>query len=243
MRFAAAILMSLFFHGISFAASPEEDVARYVQIFSGDKSLHSDAADTFAWLGLSDTRIFDIIERRLLEEHESAKSDRDEKNRVARYIRALGFSGQSKYAPTITRFFGSKAYERYASAAMEDLPQYQKWNLVISNRAAFDPRLSDDANRVMNMLRSDDLLLQEVGAKRIYFRHQEDELLEMLAKDIRAHYSTVDPQYSDAVSWMLKALGNARKEKYRPLLEEALANARDRKVRKYAQLALDYYNK
>jgi hypothetical protein len=105
MRFAAAILMPLLFHGISFAASPEEDVARYVQIFSGDKSLHSDAADAFAWIGLSDTRIFDIIERRLLEEHEAAQSDRDEKSRVARYIRAPGFSGQSKYAQVALDYY------------------------------------------------------------------------------------------------------------------------------------------
>jgi hypothetical protein len=203
---------------------------------------HSDAADTFVWMGLSDIRVFDIIEKRLLEEHEAVRYDRDEKNRVARYIRrALGFSGQLKYAPVTRRFEQDNVYERYAKAALEDLPQYQKWNPIISNRAAFDSQYSDDANRVMNMLRSDDLLLKEIGAKRIYFQHPEDVLLEMLAKEVRANYMSTDRRFSDAIAWMLKGLGKSKNPKYIPLLEEVRAYARDRKIRKYAQVSLNYY--
>jgi len=241
MKLIITILMGLMLAGHAVAKSAEEDVARYVQIFSGAANLHSDAADTFAWVGLSDTAVFDIIEKRLLEDHEAARSDRDEKNRVARYIRSLGFSGQPKYAPTIRKFEQDRVYERYAKAALEDLPHYQKWNPIISNRASFDPRYSDDVNRVMNMLRSDDLLLKQIGAKRIYFQHSEDELLELLAKEVRANYASTDPRFSDAIAWMLKGLGKSRKPKYIPLLEEARANARDSKIRKYAQVSLDYY--
>lgn len=241
MKIVVTVLMALMFAGHAVAASVEEDVARYVQIFSSDSNLHSDAADTFAWKGLSDIRVFDVIEKRLLEEHDAARHDRDEKNRVARYIRALGFSGQPKYEPVIRRFEQDKVYARYAKAALGDLQQYQKWNPVIANRAAFDPRYSDDANRVMNMLRSDDLLLKQIGAKRIYFQHPEDPLLEMLAKEVRAHYASTDPRFSDAIAWMLKGLGKSKKPQYIPLLEEVRANARDGKIRKYAQVSLDYY--
>src|SRR2546430_17743049 len=107
MRIVLALATSLIFSGFAAAASVEDDVQRYIQIFSGEKNLHNDAADTFSWMGLSDARLFDIVERRLLEDADAAQSDRNEKNRVARYIRSLGFSGQSKYEPTIRKFLAS----------------------------------------------------------------------------------------------------------------------------------------
>lgn len=241
MKLIAAAVMALAFAGVAFAATLEEDVARYVQIFSGDKSRHSDAADTFAWMGISDPALFDIIEKQLLDEHEAAQYDRGDKNRVARYIRSLGFSGQPKYASTIGRFTQSMTYERYAKAALADLPHYQKWNPVISNRASFDSRYSDDVNRIMNMLRSDDLLLKEIGAKRIFFQHKDEVLLEMLAEEVRANYRSTDRRYSDSIAWMFKGLGRSGDTKYIPLLQEALANAPDKKIRKYAEVALGYY--
>jgi hypothetical protein len=144
-------------------------------------------------------------------------------------------------APVICRFEQDRVYERYAKAASGDLPRYQKWNPIIANRAAFDPQRGDDANRVMTMLRSDDLLLKQIGAKRIYFQHQEDALLEMLAKEVRANYTSTDPRFSDAIAWMLKGLGKSGKPQDIPLLEEVRANAQDPKIRKYAQISLDYY--
>jgi hypothetical protein len=241
MKILIAVLAALTVSNYARGATLEEDLARYVQIFNGDKNLHSDAADTFGWMGLSDPRLFDIIERRLLEEYQAARNDRQDKNRVARYIRALGFSGQTKYRPTLTKLLPDTIYQRFAAAALEDQPLYEKWNPIISNRASFDPKYSDDVNRVMNMLRSDDLMLKRVAAKRVFFANQDDMLLEMLAKDVRANYAITDPKLSDAVAWMVKALGNARKEQYKPLLQEVLAKAKDRGVARHAKLALDGY--
>src|SRR5438445_12567514 len=192
MRIVLALATSLIFSGFAAAASVEDDVQRYIQIFSGEKKLHNDAADTFSWMGLSDARLFDIVERRLLEDADAAQSDRNEKNRVARYIRSLGFSGQSKYEPTIRKFLASVPYGRFAEAALADLPQYSKWNPVISNRSSFDPKLSDDVNRVAARLPSDDLLLLRLGAKRFYFESKEDVLLELLAQQLRANYARKD---------------------------------------------------
>jgi hypothetical protein len=241
MKLITAILMALAFTGPAAAGSLEDDVAHYVKVFNGDERLHSYNAESFAWMGLSDPRIFDILEKRVLDEHEAVRYDKSGKGRVARYIRALGFSGNAKYEPTLQRFEKDSGYERYAREALQDLPRYRAWNPVISNRASFDPRYTDDVNRILNMLRADDLELKHIGAKRIYFRHKDEVLLEKLAEEVRANYMSTDPQYSDAIAWMLKALGRARDPKYLPLLDEALATAPDRKIRKYAQVALKYY--
>ncbi len=222
------------------AATPEDDVARYLVVFNGPAAAHSDAADTFSWIGLSDTRLFDIIEQRLLQDAQAARNDRDERNRVARYIRALGFSGQAKYIPTIRKLQEDKLYQRFAVAALEDQVDYQKWNPVISDRASFNPAWSDDVNRVANMLRSNDMMLKRVGAKRVYFAHQrEPALLEMLATNVQADLAMTDSRYVDAVSWEVKALGNAKQEQYVPLLQKVRAEAKESKVRDYAKKALE----
>src|SRR3989441_12898450 len=148
MRIVLALATSLIFSGFAAAASVEDDVQRYIQIFSGEKNLHNDAADRFSWMGLSDTRLFDIVERRLLEDADASRDNRNERNRVARYIRSLGFSGQTKYEPTIKKFLGDVGYNRFAQAALQDLPDYNKWNPIISNRSSFDPKFSDNVNRV-----------------------------------------------------------------------------------------------
>ncbi len=244
MRLVFAFLTLMSFSRFAVAASVADDVERYVRIFDGDKALHSDAADTFSWIGLSDTRLFDIIERRLLADAEAARPDRDEKNRVARYIRSLGFSGQPKYEPTIKRFVGDIVYNRYATAALLNIPQYQKWNPIISDRSSFDPKVSDDVNRVSNMLRSDDLLLKGVGARRVYFGIQEDSVLDLLAQQVKIYYARADldgSDSSDSVAWMVKALGSSKKEKYKPLIQEVAKNGKTKPVVKHANQALDKY--
>src|SRR5437667_12616235 len=106
MRLALAFFAFLIFSNFAAAASVEDETQRYIQIFSGEKRLHNDAADTFSWMGLSDTRLFDIVERRLLEDADASRDNRNERNRVARYIRSLGLSVQTKKEPTIKKLLG-----------------------------------------------------------------------------------------------------------------------------------------
>jgi hypothetical protein len=241
MRFILALIASLISFNHAVAASLEEDVQHYIRIFSGDKALHSEAVDKLEWMGLSDTRLFDIIEGLILENAD----DRGERNRVAKYIRSLGFSGESKYYPTIMRFVRNRTYNpSFANGALRDLPRYSKWNPVISNRSSFDPKFSDDVNRVANMLRSDDLLLQRVGAKAVYSGVQEDILLELLAQLVRANYARTDLTGSeriDSVAWQVKALGSSRNAKYRALLEEVAEKGKQQAVVKHASEALVRY--
>jgi hypothetical protein len=239
MKFVISLFTAFLMSGLAMAASWEDDVARYVAIFSGDTSGHNDAVETLAWMGISSPRVYDLLERRLLNEAQGAKTSKEDKNRVARYIRALGFSGQTKYTQTISKYVGDKVYERYASTALEDLRNYQKWNPVIANRATFDPQYSDDVNRIRNMLKSDDMQLKRIGAKRIYFANQDDILLEVLSKELQTNYQKAEGEDIDAVAWMVKALGHAKNPKYRPLIEEIAIKAKDKKVVKYARLALE----
>jgi len=241
MRTVLAVLLSLSVSG-AVAASLEEDVQKYVGIFSGDKSGHVSAAQSLQWVGISDKRVFDLVEQRLKADADAVRNDRVEKDRAAWYLRALGWSGDRKYEPTISSFQGDRTYERYAKSALAEMPRYEKWNPIISNRATFDPKLSDDANRAMNMLTSDDLQLKLLGTKRILNgSHREEQLLDRLAQDVKAGYTKGgDAETTEAIASMLRALGSSRNPKYVELLEEA-AKSSDRKIRNGAAAGLRYY--
>ena len=232
-----ALLLSLFM-GAALPATPEQDVQRYLAIFKGSDS-HERSVEDLAWKGISDRRLYNLIEKRLLAEAPTAaKSSRENKDRVARYLRALGFSGDFKYRATIKRFMNDPVYARYADQAFKDIPYYARWNPVIAERSSWDPKLDDDANRVMNMLHSDDLLLARIGAKRVYFGTTDNAVLELLASRLRECYPrSWDGEEADAVAWMAKALGHADRERYRSLLESATTSP-TRGVRNQAASAL-----
>ena len=245
MKTLLAVLLLSLLPALAPAATLEEDVDGLVKVFGGDKSQHVAAVRTLAWMGVSDARVFDVVERLLRADAGAAAGNRTEQDRVAHYVRALGFSGNPKYMPTLQGYAGDRTYGRAAANALRDFPQYERWNPIISNRAGFDPKLSDDVNRVMNMLAADDLQLKGLGARRIYHApHHEEVLLERLAQEAKANYTkSGDPESSDAIAWMLKALGSARNPKYVALLEEAARGASDRRIRNGAAAGLKYYSR
>jgi len=235
-RLAALILAIL--PAFALAATVEEDVQRYLQVLAINTAMQAEELEKLSGMGLSDPRLFDAIEKRLLQDAESARGSNIEKNRVAWYFRALGFSGDSKYHPTLSRYTEDRTYRNYAINALKDSGDYARWNPVIANRATFVAGLTDDSNRALNMLRSNDMNLVKIGAKRVYFTGAEERVLDVLADQIKARYMASDPDNADAVAWMVKALGRAGAGRYNALLEDIKANAADRPVRNQADSAL-----
>jgi hypothetical protein len=241
MKIFATLLFAMFVAGAAHAATVDEDVNRYVQIFDGSASVPTEAVESLAWMGLSDPRLFDVIERRVLQDAEAARNDRRKKNEIGLFIRGLGFSGNPKYLPTIRAYLQDVGYARDAKKAMADMQDYEQWNPVISRRAGFDPQYSDEVNRILNMLRADDFMLKRIGAKRVYFRNKEDVLLNVLEQQVRSNYTRndSDDEVIDVIAWQVKALGSAKQEKYRPLLQEVAAQAKNSKIAKYASKGLE----
>ena len=260
MRSIPAIALCLVFPGLAAAVTLEDDVQSLVKVFNGDKSAHVSAVRTLAWMGISDPRVYDIVEQRLKADvaarvgrwnrgggaEVSPRDDSIERERLAHYVRALGFSGNDKYLPTLSSFEGDVNFGRHVRNALKEFPLYQKWNPVISNRTTFfDAKYSDDVNRVMNMLAADDIKLKGLGARRIHHEpHRDEPLLDRLEKEARTLFPKAkdfDPETNDAIGWMLIALGSTRNPKYIPLLEEALKGTSERKIRNAAASGLRSY--
>ena len=228
--------------GGAIAASVEQDVQRYLEVLKqSDPRFQATEFEALSGMGLSDPKLFDAVEQRLLDDYEGARDDRENRARVAWYFRALGFSGQAKYEPTLKRFTDDRTYRNYAVAALRDRPHYEKWNPVISSRERFDPKLSDDANRALNMLRSDDHELQRVGAKRVFLTHEKDPTVaDMLAEKLRASYKTATSDEAiETTGWLVNALSRAGSENHMKLLAEVAKTAPSEKLRRRAQSVLD----
>jgi len=238
MRRLLALVLSLC-SVAALAATPDEELQSLVEIFKAGKGRHAVAAEELEWKGFTDPQLFDLIHQHLLSDFEAARASKPEKQRVARYIRALGFSGQPKYAVTLSRFAEDPDYRGYSERALLDLPLYAKWNPLIADRGAFNPKVTDDGNRVMNMLRSDDLMLNRLGAKRVFFREQQDEVVDVLAARLSASYTAAeDRETTDAVAWMAKSLGRAGSARHRAILAEVARNTSNDKVAREADTAL-----
>ena len=218
------------------AATAEEDLKQYLMIFEQSSKMADAAVDDLAWKGISDTRLFDRIEQQMLADSRGlTMNDRVQRNHVARQIKALGYSGQAKYEPTLTSL--ATDYRRPVERALISLKLYARWNPIISSRATWDPKYSDDVNRVRNMLNSDDLQLQALGAKRVFFANSsEPMLMDMLAERLRACYKTVDdPDGVEAAGWMVNGLGRSQDAKHVALIREVAAGAASTKLRTRAE--------
>src|SRR5213075_1645793 len=94
-----------------------------------------------------------------------------------------------------------------------------------ADRAKFDPKLSYDANRILNMLRSEDPLLQRVGAKRAFLTYEkEPAVVDFLAEQLRASYKTAkDSESVETAGWLLNALDRGSDGRH-PLIREIAGN-------------------
>lgn len=238
----AALLLALCVAGPAAGRTVEEDVQYYLELLGVPNSrTQATEFEALSGVGLSDPRLFDEVEKRLLADCEGVRDIREDRARVAWYFRSLGFSGDEKYRPTLSRFTEDRTYRNYAIAALRDLPRYTKWNPVISDRSKFDAKLSDDANRILNMLRSQDPLLQRVGAKRSFLTHEtEPAVAKMLAQRLRETYQTADDSESvETAGWMVNALSRAGIDQYARLLREVSLRAKSDKLKQRAQSMLD----
>jgi hypothetical protein len=244
-----AIYFLLIFSVFMSSAAPaaNDGLDEYIEIFtSGNSQQQTQAAKELAWAGLSDPRLFDPIEQLVLDkylvvENKYAIDD------AAWLAKALSYSGQEKYRATLEKVASDspqKKLRKHAQASIPRLEQYALWNPVISDTSNWDASKSGEINRYANMLRSDDLELKRIGAKRVHNTHAYDTyLLDILNTEILESYreSSSDKLFVDTVAWLCKALSGSRVEAYKSTIVEVSENAGSSKVAKYAAKYLKYY--
>ena len=196
----------------------EKEIDELIKVFSKPFIMKQHvAAEKLAYLGHSDPRIFDVIEKQLLDSYLSL-SDDYEIDWASWLAKALGFSGNQKYGTTLRRlesFAPDEKLRKYAGIAQRYTYKYKTFNPIIMN---FDndnsgETISSEMNllplsllRYKNMLDSDEPELHKLAAKRIYFEGITESLIIQLVLFRIVHPAPRTDK--DTQKWLNKSLCN-----------------------------------
>ena len=194
----------------------EKEIDELIKVFSKPFIMKQHvAAEKLAYLGHSDPRIFDVIEKQLLDSYLSL-SDDYEIDWASWLAKALGFSGNQKYGTTLRRlesFAPDEKLRKYAGIAQRYTYKYKTFNPIIMNfdNNKSEETISSEMNllplsllRYQNMLNSDMPELHKLAAKRIYFEGITDYRITRLVLFRIAHPAPRTDK--DTKKWLKKSL-------------------------------------
>lgn len=235
-------------NGLAFSKKLDAELEDYKNSFNqSNKILQIDTAKKLEWSGFSDTTLFDLIEQKLIMGHESPeKKSKLDLDYLSWMSKALAFSGQPKYIPTLTQVTDEtthKKLRKYARQSLKILPQYNEWNKVILSEAKWNNELSNNINRFTSMIRSNEPQLIILASKRIHYTHEYNEdLLDTVEQELLKRYQETETREKiQAWSWAMKAISGARQEKHKKTIQTISESAKNKKLRKYAKKYLQYY--
>ena len=196
----------------------EKEIDEIVKVFSLPFIMKQHTtAEKLAYLGHSDPRIFDLIEKQLLDSYLSL-SDEYEIDWASWLAKALGFSGNKKYLSTLRKlkfYAPDEKLRKYADIAEGYSYQYKTFNQIIMNfdNENSEETISSEMNhlplsllRYKNMLDSDIPELHKLAAKRIYFEGVTDNRITRL---VLFRIANPAPRTdNDTKKWLKKSLCN-----------------------------------
>lgn len=240
------------------AVADQGEINEYMEIFqNGSFKAQTTAANKLQWSGISDTRLFDLIESKLLAILPTAAADKQAADVAAWYAKALGTSGKEKYLGTLKKMasgefakgekskLGQKLM-KYGQEGIDMIPKYKKWNPVISNSKNSRADKSLQMNRYANMLKSDDWELQLIATKRMnYEKITDGYLLDLLNAKILGDYQAVgktsDKERIDGFQWMIRTLAALGAPKYLETLQEISNKGEGKNVAGFAKKIMGKY--
>lgn len=220
----------------TFAQSNSGLLEKYIVDFKSGSPLEKQLiCEKLMWSGLSDSSLFDLLEQDLVSRAKTANGE--EINNIAWLMKAIGASGQSKYLDTLESFAShpNDKIAKYAKESINFIPQYAKWNPIISDSSQANTEGSEIINRYANMIRSDILELNILAAKRIYAEKIHNEYLYgLLSEKIIVGHKSVHKNEKTkiaAYAWMMRAsvITNAA------TAQKVLETATNKKLKKYAK--------
>ena len=191
-----------------------------------------------AWAGISSPRLFDVVEARLKENVES--SSKEGMDLTGWLIKALSYSGNPKYLPTLENIAQTSSLRKvkgYAKKGIDRLHKYEQWNPELRKGVTASTDKEAEFQRVRNMLKSDNYELLRMGAKRVAYRYRDNsELLALVQKRLLGEYQSDlrDKVSLDTMIWLCKALAESGNSKYKSILDQVANGTDNRKLAKRA---------
>jgi hypothetical protein len=188
-------------------------------------------------------KVADLLEAGYRREYEKQNADE-----MSWMCKALAASGDPKYREMLNEVAAkspSTKVQHYAKESSELIDTYEQRSQVMNATDDWDEELSSEENRLVNMLKHDDISLRRDAAKIIVRDPKYHKkvyaatafALSSMFKDIQ-----LDSQYIDTMSWLCKALAVSGDSQYIEILEQVKNNTLSHKLSSYASKALNSLN-
>ena len=246
----------------------KDEVSRLmVGLESASQVQRVKSAKVISRSGLQDqglyVKVADLLSAGYMQKYEKEHADE-----MSWMCKALAASGDQQYRELLDEV-ATKApsikEKKYAKESLKMIDTYAKKNKIMNSTEGDDQNLSAKQNRLINMLRSDDIGLRRDAAKDIVRNYESDEkvfsaaatALSDMSKDFHSEDRPADavdiynqhsfdtpkgPHLSslqvDTMAWICKALAVSDDKKYIDLLEHVHDNSPSHKLRSYASKAL-----
>jgi len=174
--------------------------------------------------------------------------EKDHADEMAWMCKALAASGDSQYMALFERIMKespSVKIRRYARQSTELLEQYAQRSQVLNATDHWDESLSAEDNRLISMLRSDDLGLKRDAAKMIVRSVGNDAKVyaaAALALQGMAQQIKIDSLYVDTMAWLCKALAASGDSDYIADLKALHDGTDNYKLKTYTKKAIRALN-
>ncbi len=195
------------------------------------------------WSGITDERLFSLIEGDLIDVPIDLKNKRNAET-VSLLLQGLAFSGNEDYTPILKRFSDSpnKKIRRNARNSLESLPKFRLWNPIISANLSGVSLDNLQHARIRNMLNANDVELVRVGASTVYHHFPTDiELQDLVANKLDLYSKKTRETFNDTnvVSWLCKSLGRSDNPEYIPLLRRVESTIGSSRVENWARISIE----
>lgn len=217
----------------------DEQVDHYLEILASDNhNAKVEMLKRLKWTAITDPRLYDEIEKAPASQYLTKKLDKLTIADLAYKIRALGYSGNPKYQPTLISISNDapiKKLRKHATKALVDLKRFEVWNRKIAEAEIGQEGKSVEITTYLKMLNVEDTLVQRFAAKAIVDGAVRDpDLLNEVAAKLQGLYTDpgLDKRVMDTAAWFIRALGQSGD--YRDLLTEVNQNTPHKKLKKYS---------
>jgi hypothetical protein len=210
------IMVSLFFSGYSFSQidSSGEVEKLVVGLESASRIQRVNAAKVISRSSFQDTKLYKKIAV-IIENGYMLPYEKDRADEIAWMCKALAASGNTSYREllnTVAQNSPSIKIKRYARTSSESIEYYSERSKILNKSNNFDEDLTSEENRLLNMLRSDDLTLKRDAAK-IITRNMDknDKVFIVVAETLKSMAETYQRSSLsvDTMSWLCKALSSS----------------------------------
>lgn len=211
---------------------------------SASQTQRINTAKVISRSGLTDQALYRKIAD-LLKAGYSRQYEKDHADEMSWLCKALAASGDLQYRELLDEVATkspSLKLQRYARQSSELIDQYAQRSQILNATDAWDAELSAEENRLVSMLKSEDIGLRKDAAKTMVRALGTSEKVFAAAASALSGMSNAPLSAKsdvDTMAWLCKALAASGSDEYIELLEQVQDNTPNQKLRSYADKAIN----